>query len=383
MKNFFFVLLLISLTPISTFAFDTAVKGFIALDGLNLQKIQNKNAEAVIGIGVLDLKIFAEQDSVTAAMKLDLDGKLSEDLNIFEEAYASYRGIPDWKFSLGKSVVKFQNLHWGAAMNTYQDGGSILGAENSYRKLSKKAFISAAYGHQSKGFLDTFTIWGDSNEIQYDEKGNPKTKVFKDTDTGKSYTSYDTKNVPAFTTEKQLGLGNKFELYLNNWTLNFSQVYYKNKVQDKPSWALDFGTKNENSNFETWSDLVVGFTTKAPYEKFTTYRKFEYFLQIGGEKFLSEKWSLVGNTEYLIVKDQRHKTTDVKDQDGSVIHSTNYKVESVFKYKTSKTSFITMGGMYERKIADQNGIKNLSNISGLYNANVEAYKLATSFSFWF
>lgn len=383
MKNFFFVLLLGLLPITSIFAFDTTVKGFIALDGLNLQKIENKKTEAVIGIGVLDLKVFAEQDSVTAAIKLDLDGKLSEDLNLFEEAYASYRGIPDWKFSLGKSVVKFQNLHWGAAMNTYQDGGSILGTENSYRKLARKAFISAAYGHQSKGFLDTFTIWGDSNEIQYDEKGNPKTKPSKDTDTGKTYTGYDTKNVPAFTTEKQLGLGNKFEIYVSSWTLNFSQLYYKGKEEDKPSWALDFGTQNENSSYETWSDLVVGFTTRAPYEKYTTYRKYEYFLQVGGEKFLNEKWSLVGNTEYLIVKDQRHKTTDVKDQDGSVIFSTSYKVESVFKYKTSKTSFVTMGGMYERKIADQNGIKNLSYIPGVYNANLDAYKIATSFSFWF
>ena len=262
MKNFFLVpLLIILLIPATTFSFDTSVKGFIALDGLNLQKIQNKKAEAVIGIGVLDLKIFAEQENVTAAIKLDLDGKLSEDLNIFEEAYASYRGIPDWKFSLGKSVVKFQNLHWGAAMNTYLDGGSILGTENSWRKVSRKAFISAAYGHHSKGFLDTFTIWGDSSEIDYDEQGRPKTT----TDTKKNITSYSYKNVPAFTTEKQLGLGNKLELYkFNSWTFTFGQIYFKNKVEDKPSWAVDFGTSSETSEWETWTDLLAGFTTKAP-----------------------------------------------------------------------------------------------------------------------
>lgn len=376
MKNFFFVLLL-AISPTS-FAFDTSVKGFIALDGLNLQKIQNKPAEAVIGIGVLDLKIFAEQDDVTAAIKLDLDGKLSEDLNIFEEAYASYRGIPNWKFSLGKGIVKFQNLHWGAAMNTYLDGGTILKTENNWRKVSRKAYISAAYGHYNKGFLDTLSVFGDSSEIEYDEAGNPKTTTYKNN------TSYSYKNVPAFTTEKQLGLGNKLELYrINNWTFTMGQIYFKNKVQDKASWAVDFGTINETSEWEFWSDLLYGFSTKAPYEMYSTYRKYEYFLQIGAEKFLSEKWSIVGNTEYLYIKDQRHRVIDAQNQNGYVINSTNYKIESVFKYKLSKTSFLTMGGLYERKIADQNGVKGLKSIAGVYNANLEAYKLATSFSFWF
>jgi hypothetical protein len=385
MKKLFFVLLLTTLLiPSLSFSFDTAVKGFIALDALNLQKIQNKNAEAVIGIGVLDLKVFAEQDNVTAAIKLDLDGKLSEDLNIFEEAYASYRGIPNLKFSLGKSVVKFQNLHWGAAMNTYLDGGSILGTENSWRKVSRKNFLSAAYGHHSKGFLDTFTIWGDSSEIDLDEQGKPKTVSRYNLETKQTFYGYSYKNVPAFTTEKQLGFGNKLELYrFNSWTFTLGQIYFKNKVEDKPSWALDFGTNSESAEWETWTDLLVGFTTKAPYEKFTTYRKYEYFLQMGAERILNEKWSIVGNTEYLFVKDQRNKTTDVQYQDGSVILSTSYKVESVMKYKLSKTSFVTMGGMYERKIASINGVKGLTLIPGVFNANLEAFKLATSFSFWF
>jgi hypothetical protein len=380
MKKIFFILFLIILfLPQYSFSFDTAVKGFIALDGLNIQKIEHKSPVAVVGIGVLDLKVFAEQDNVTAAIKLDLDGKLSEDLNIFEEAYASYRGVPYWKFSLGKGIVKFQNLHWGAAMNTYLDGGSILGTENSWRKVSRKAYISAAYGHQTKGFLDTLTIFGDSSEIDYSEQGMPKTST-----DNKNYTSYNYKNVPAFTTEKQLGVGNKFELLkFSSWTFTFGQIYFKNKVEDKPSWALDLGTQSVNTEWETWTDLLVGFTTKAPYEKYTTYRKYEYFLQAGAEKFLNEKWSIVGNIEYLYVKDQRHKVTDVQYQDGSVIQSTSYKLESVFKYKLSKTSFVTMGGMYEKKIAERNGVKDLTYIAGVYNANLDAYKLATSFSFWF
>ncbi len=379
MKKIFFSILLISLTH-SSFAFDTSVKGFIALDGINLQKIQKKPAESVIGIGVLDLKVFAEQDNVTAAIKLDLDGKLAEENNIFEEAYASYRGVYDWKFSLGKGIIRFQNLHWGAAMNTYLDGGSILGTENSWRKVSRKAYISAAYGHHNKGFIDTLAVFGDTSEIDYNEQGVAKTT----TDTKKILTTYNYKNVTAFTTEKQLGVGNKFELFLtDSISATFGQIYYKNKSEDKPSWALDFGTNLENSIFEAWTDILVGFTNKSPYEKYTTFRKYEYFLQVGAELFLNEKWSLVGNSEYLYVRDQRHNVADAQYQDGSLIKSTSYKVESVIKYKLSKSAFVTMGGLYEKKIASKDGVKNLSYISGVYNANLEAYKLATSFSFWF
>ena len=67
-------------------ALDTSVRGFIALDALNYEKVQKQKGAAVIGIGVLDLKVFAEQDDMSAAIKLDLDGKLDRENNIFEEA---------------------------------------------------------------------------------------------------------------------------------------------------------------------------------------------------------------------------------------------------------------------------------------------------------
>jgi hypothetical protein len=104
---------------------------------------------------------------------------------------------------------------------------------------------------------------------------------------------------------------------------------------------------------------------------------------VGGERYLNEKWSIVGNTEYLYVRDQRSITSDAQNQDGSLITSTSFKLESVFKYKLSKSGFITMGGLWERKRAAKNGVKNLTFIAGVFNANLDAYKLAASVSFWF
>ncbi len=389
MKSLIFVFLFLC---INAYSFDTSVKGFIALDALNYEKIQSKNGYAVVGIGVLDLKVFAEQDNMTAALKLDLDGNLAEENNIFEEAYATYRGVKDFRFSLGKGVVKFQNLHWGAVENTYLDGGSLLGTDNNFRKASKKAFASVGYGHRSRGFLNIFTFFGESTEIDADEQGNPYYMT-----SGTKVTAYKTKTVTAFSTEKQTGFANKLELYqFNNLTLTQGLYYYKNKVQPDPSIAIDFGLSYETPELEIWMDTLAGYSSKGMYEKYSTRRLTEYFIQLGGEKFLDETWSVVLNTEALYTKNQQHTFSNVTiksttytpdsalvEKSGQTTKSLNYKVESAVKYKISKSAFVTVGGLYERKIAEKNGQKNLSYIPGVFNANKEAFKLSSSVSFWF
>lgn len=388
-------ILLLALLSTQAFSFDTSLKGFIALDGLNYEKIQKKNGAAVVGIGVLDLKVFAEQDDMTAAIKLNIDGNLAVQNNIFEEAYASYRGIRDWKFTLGKGVVKFQNLHWGAVENTYLDGGSLLGTENGWRKVSNKAFASVGYGHRSRGFLDIVTIWGDSTEVIYDNNGNPYYSTTGGA-TSKVVTAYSTKSVPAFTTSKQLGFANKLELYrFDEWTFTTGQIYYKSKLAPTRSYAIDFGLAKESTTTEYWVDLLYGFTSKAPFDPYTTLAKSEYFLQMGTQYHFNEVWSLVFNTEFLYVKDQAYTyipfgidgvtyTADSKlDKSGQIVRSSNYKIEGAVQYQLSKSSFITTGGLYEKKISSRDLVKGLSDIKGVENPNADAFKLSSSVSFWF
>ena len=389
------ITLLFFLLPSVLFGFETSLKGFIALDALNYEKIQNKNGAAVIGIGVLDLKVFAEQDDITAAIKLNIDGDLAVKNTIFEEAYASYRGIRDWKFSLGKGVVKFQNLHWGAVENSYLDGGSVLGTENSWRKVSNKAFMSASFGHRSRGFLNTLSLYGDSTEIQTDEQGNP---YYVASGSSPKYVSaYSTQNVTAFNTDKQIGLANKFEFYkIDNWTFTAGQIYYKNDVQPDASYGFDFGVNRDGDDFEIWVDLLYGFTSKGAFEAYTTKAKDEYFLQAGSAYHYNENWSFILNTELMIVKDQAHTysdftvgTTQYKadskfmDKSGQLVESNNFKIETAAQRKLSKSAFVTIGALYERKNATKNGIEHLSYIPGVYNANCEAFKLSSSVSFWF
>jgi len=399
MRKLFFAVLATTLVPSFAFSFDTSLKGFIALDALNYEKIQRKTGAAVIGIGVLDLKVFAEQENMTAAIKLNIDTNLTVQNSIFEEAYASYRGIRDWRISLGKGVVKFQNLHWGAVENTYLDGGSLLGTENGWRKVSNKAFASVGYGHRSRGFLNIFSLWGDSSEVSFDDQNRP---YYTATGTGttqspKTISAYSSRSVPAFNTSKQLGLANKLELYRGqDWTFTAGQIYYKSKLSPKASYAVDFGLNKDGNDFEFWVDMLYGFSSKAPFDSYTTFAKNEYFLQMGSQYHLDEIWSVVLNTEYLYVKDLGHTyenfTVDsitykadsrYSDKSGNTYRSTNYKIESAIQYKLSKSSFITTGALYERKLVSKNRVKDLSFIKGVDNPNAEAFKLSSSISFWF
>ncbi len=375
-----------------SYAFDTSVRGFIALDTLKFQKIEDQNASLVTGIGVLDLKIFAEQDNMTAALKLDLDGKLNEANNIFEEAYATYRGIRDFRFSAGKGVVRFQNLHWGSVLNTYYDGGTVLETENSFRKLSKKAYASVSYGHRSRGFLNTFWFWGDSQEYKINDQGNPEYQSSSSKITGYTYDA-----VKSFNTRYQTGLANRIELFTSsNWTLSNGLVYYKKKFQSNASYAVDLSGVYETSDIEIWIDLLFGHTNKPPVDSYSTYSNDEHYLQVGVDKFLDETWSWVSNFEILYTENQAWNYTGLTlpgtslsidsrftNKSNQFVKTTSYKLESALKYKLSKTSFATMGGMYENKKSSKNGVKDLSYIPDVKNPNKDAYMLIGSVSFWF
>lgn len=391
------VILSIILPLSNAYSFDTSVRGFIALDALNFEKVSGKKGSTVIGIGVLDLKIFAEQDNMSAAIKLDLDGKLDKENNIFEEAYATYKGVPNMRFSIGKGVVRFQNLHWGAIENSYQDGGTVIGTENNYRKVSRKAFVAASYGGRSLGFINQFTVWGDSTELATDSEGK-MIYVTSSSGSNKTITGYKTEEVTAFNTSKQLGLANKLELFATDaLKVNFGQLYYRSRLGGaRANYALDLGANYESSSFELWMDAVYGFSSKLPYDSYTTAEKNEYFLQIGGEYFLNEKWSLVENAEALYVKDLQHTyrtfsednvtyvpTSQQNEKSGATYKVFVYKLETAVKYKLTKSAQITFGALYEKKSTQRNGVKNLDFVRDVRNANDDAYKLASSISFWF
>ena len=147
---------------------------------------------------------------------------------------------------------------------------------------------------------------------------------------------------------------------------------------------------------EIWLDTLYGVTSKLPFESNATYRKEEYFMQLGMEYFLDEKWSLVENVEGLYVHDRQHTyssfvengvtyypTSQQNEKSGALYKILTYKIETAVKYKINKAAQITVGALFEKKQTERNGVKNLSFVRDVRNANDEAYKLASSISFWF
>lgn len=395
-----FGFLLFSTTNVSH-AFETSLRGFISLDALNYEKVEGAKGASIIGIGVLDLKVFATKDDLSAAIKLDLDGKLEKENNIFEEAYVTYKGLPNTRIMLGKGVVRFQNLHWGALVNSYQDGGTVIGTENGYRKFSRKAFMAISYGGPKDGFSNQFTFWGDSNEIDQTDSGAP---VYTTSSSGgnTSITGYKTRDVTAFNTSKQLGFANKLDFFFTKeLKMNLSGIYYKNRLHNKASYGVDLGLNYEGENMEIWMDTLYGVSSKLPYESYTTSNKKEYFMQLGMEYYLNEKWSLVENAEALFVKDTQHTYTSgsfigngstptnyvpsssQSARSGDHYESFTYKLESAVKYRLTSSSHLTVGALYEKKTAKNNGQKDADFNRDVRNPNLAAYKFLSSLSFWF
>jgi hypothetical protein len=249
--------------------------------------------------------------------------------------------------------------------------------------------------------MDTFTLYGESTEpIYYD---NTKTPILATkNNSNSSVNGYQTKSVPAFTLQKQLGLANKFEFYKNDqWSFTTGQTYYRNRLSDKGSYAFDFGANLDGTIWEYWLDAMYGFTAKAPFDSYATYRKTEYFVQTGAQYHLDETWSFLTNVEYLHVKDLAftfpssfvvNGTTYAVDSSinryGQLAYSTSYKIELGVQYQLSKSSFITNGVLYEKKIVDKvaGGSKAgdpASTIYGIKNPNTEGYQFLSTVSFWF
>jgi hypothetical protein len=353
----------------NSFALDTEIKGFLALDLLILKKIEGRQQELVTGIGVLDLKAYATQDDFSGKIKLDLDNsKINEKYNLFEEASAAYRISDFWSVSAGKGVVPFHRLHWGVIENTYIDSGSVIGSKNAWRDVDKKLFLGTRLGSFRDGYLHHFTFWGESKLAKRDRAGNLDL-----TSTGQL--QYE--NSKTFSTKDERGLAYKFELFPDNVnSLSAGLIYYWNDYIPRESWAFDTGWRYRDGQLEVWLEYLYGFKSTHSGDSYATAGLEEHFLQLGAEQYISELINILANVEVLFVEDERHteRGTTLTANDGRIYEYDQVKVEAGVKFKLSKAAFITVGALLERQIEDINGVE---------NSDAYAYEGATKLSFWF
>ncbi|MEI8347217.1 MAG: hypothetical protein WCG27_07105 [Pseudomonadota bacterium] len=365
------------LTGLSAFAFDTQVKGFLALDLMNVRAIEYQRAapDVTAGVGAFDLKFFAEQERLTLKIKLDLDGTELNYYNIFEEVTARYRLTDMVSFEAGKGVIYFHQKHWGVLEASYYDSGSILGANNSWRDQDNKLLTVINFGSYQQRFINHFTFYGSSSA----PNRNPDGTLIYNTDGTKKYF-----NQKSFRSKYERGFADQIEFFpTKELSLAIGGVHYWSQVNPQRSWALDTNGEYKSDLWQFWWEYLYGFTSQD--EDAASYARplqWEQVAQIGAEYSINELYSALldiegcwaHGAEYPHKITANGKTTIDANRRGQSSKVTNYKVDLGTKIKLYPSAFMTLGVAGE--------LKNMRE-SDRPDKTIRAAEAAAKLSWWF
>ena len=377
MRSRFLVLLLVFLFPTALSAYEVKVKGFIAADVLNLEQTKREEESADrsfhSGIAVLDLKLYGRLDKLESKIKLDLDNSsLAQQYNLIEEVTLSYQLFPRLKIKIGKGVVPFHRKHWGVLKRSYQDGGSELNPEHSWRDQDKKILLSFAYGSYKSGLINSFTLWGNSSRPMYEDDGSLKLYGEK----GKRRISHE--NHITFNTSEEQGIADKLELFFNRiHAVSFSGIAYNSKWNPHWSYAVDMGYRYRTEKREVWFEYTYGVTSTHWGAKYAVHRNKEHLFQLGADQYLSSHFNIVANAEYAKVDRQNHSADlgNTWNNDGLFHDVDTFKLETGVKLKLpGRSGYLTFGVFYEQKNKVSGGIA---------EPKRTAMQLANTLAFWF
>ncbi len=366
MKRKILAILPLGLLSLNALAFDTNIAGFMALDLLMFNKHESRSATLENGIGVMDLKVYANQDNLSGKVKLDLDdSSIGTKYNIIEELLASYKVNEMLKITSGKGPVPFHSLHWGAMENTYIDGGTVLetrtndGDRLKWTDVDNRIVTTLAVGNKGQKFINSLSFYGNSYTIRRNTDGSLDLDSRNQIQTDNSFT---------MNTKKERGVANKLEFFpTQNLKLALGGILFHNKINPKAdSWALDFGGGYESGDLEVWFNSMYGFSSESIHYRYAVKEQKEHTYQLGMEYAYAEKWSFVANGELLYLTALKHD--DLRNE------VTQYKLDLANKYKLSPKAHFAVGVVGERR-----HYKRIN----YYNYETGAIELAGKVSFWF
>jgi len=348
-----------------TYALTTEIKGFVGLDILKLYKKESSEPTLQTGIGTLDLKFYAYHDNISFKLKLDLDdSEMGEAYNLFEEANATYRITDNFKITAGKGLVPFNQKRYGIIESPYMDGGSPIGGKNSWRDPDNKILIILTNGSFKNGYMNHFTFYGESKQIEKNSNGSPKiiTKIEND----REYQSLSYKTTKDFQTKDQRGVANKLEFFLGKLTIYGSGIYYYNDVYPMDSWALDTGGRYVTPELEIWFETLYGFYSTHSLANYAAFKQYEKLIQIGMEKRLNQSFFIGTNLEGMLVK--KHTWSSQMDEYRQM------KLEIGPKYLIRENAFVTFGVVGEKQKVYRNSV---------YRETKHLLGTALKLSFWY
>ena len=349
-----YLLSFLLITSLSCFAYDASLKGFIALDALDVTKQMGhrapKEASIDTGIGVLHLNVYSRHQNFSSKIKLDVDGNLSNKYQLFEEVTVRYYFNDLFNLTAGKGLVPFHRKHWGVMKHCYIDGGTILQTENSWRDQDRKMLLTLRYGNWYEGFFNYFSLYGKDRYLSVPD-------LYKDPANNRSKSSTISElESKTYNLQDGFGLADKFELIMGDLRLSVAGNYYKHDLAPKASWAVDAGGQYKNTDYEIWWEMLYGETGNHYKESWSVKSRYEHNYQLGGEYNYSDLLSFVVNFEAAFSNTLHYYyyNNTKSETDGPRMNSKNYKGEWGVKVKFGRTAYWTFGLVYERKYIELN-----------------------------
>jgi hypothetical protein len=372
----FLSLFVLSLLSLNSLAIDTEIKGFVALNTLSYEKIEFKDATMKMGIGTIDLKFYFNHEDFGAKIKLDLDGKLSDSNNLYEEAMVSWRGVRNLKLSLGKGKLRFHQVSYGVNESSYIDGGSLLGTYHSFRDQDRKIMGEIAYGGYRKGYRNTFAIYADSAQPQTTTRNDAGYEVDSD-----NFLEYE--NEKEIDTRADYGLVNQFTIFPTRG-LHFSlgALIRDREADYNKNYSFDFHGKFKSGNWELIWEYAYAYVSTHPNDLYSVEHQREQMAQYQTLYRLTEITKLQINLEAAFVRGQRFNSANIPGttlgqtyrNNGVATANNNYKVDTGVLWKVAPRVNLKAGVLYERRY---------SWYDNKYNGFTYAWSLGSGVNFWF
>ena len=372
----FFTLFVLSLLTLNSFAIDTEIKGFVALNALTYEKIENKDATMKMGIGTIDLKFYFNHEDFGAKIKLDLDGKLGDSNNLYEEAMVNWRGLRNWKFSLGKGKLRFHQVSYGVNESSYIDGGSLLGTYHSFRDQDRKIMGEVAYGGYRTGFKNTFAVYADSSQPRVSTRSDSGFYVDDD-----KFLIYQ--NEKEIDTRADYGLVNQFSLYpFRGLQMSLGALLRDREADANKNYAFDFNGKYKTGDWEYIWEYAFAYVSTHPNDQYSVEHQYEQMAQFQTLYKISDITKLQLNLEAAFVRGQRFNSANIPGVDfgqtyrnnGVATGNNNYKIDTGILWKVAQRVNLKVGVLYERKY---------SWYKKEYNGFDYAWSLGSGVNFWF
>jgi len=369
-------IILISSMTLCAFAADFKVKGFVALDLLNLEKVEGQEGSIGLGYGTADVKVYFNQEDFSAKIKLDIDGST----DLMEEVLVMYRFDENYKMTFGKGKIRFHQMHYGISDITYTDGGYMINTSHSFRDQDRKYLANLEIGRRKNGYYQNITFFGNSQSIKRDRDDASKPYLSSNSGTIE-YTQEKT-----FNSKYERGLAYQFNLTPDYETqYSIAALYYWRDIDPDADWAFDLAYNKNTESFEVWFEYVFAYTSKHPNDKYTSKKQYDNLIQLGYLYRLTDKLATGINLEASFVRKQHHDKNNYdsstsgygqsKYNDGETSKFYSYKANPGFQYKLAQRAQLNYGLIFERQYRNVTGKTDLEYYNA-YGANLSA-------SFWF